>query len=111
MVMNARMTRMMKTTTPPATSGSGSLSGIAAKLSLPSMSISRLLNRHRHGCAGGLLGTRYSQVEDVLEEVRHDRAVGLRRHGCARLCQFGISRVVKRRPGAARLVDPSIEIA
>src|ERR1700722_11842321 len=98
MVMNARTAKMIKTTTAPLISGSGSLSGIAAKLSLPSISISRLVNRHRHGRAGRLLRTGHRYVEDVLEEVWRDRAVGRRRHGLARLRQVAVGNVVKRRP-------------
>ena len=40
-----------------------------------------------------------------------DRAIGRRRHGLARLCQFGVAGIVERRPGAAHLRDPGVEIA
>src|SRR5438874_8859901 len=103
--------RMTIRTTAALIIGSGSLNGIAAKLSLPSISTSRLLRRRTPGRAGGPFGTRDRLVEDALEEFGVDRAIGRRRHGFTRLRQFGVAGVVERRPGAARHRDPAAEIA
>src|SRR5919106_5336797 len=107
MVTSASTARMPMTTTPPLNSGSGSLHGITDQLSLPSMSTSRLLHRADFR----LFGTRCRLLDDALEQPRRDRAVGRRRYGLARLCQFGVSGIVERRPGAAHLRDPGVEIA
>src|SRR5215469_11329646 len=95
---------MTTTTTAALNSGSGSLTGIAAQVSLPSMSTSRLLRVIR------LVGARDRLVDDVLEQVGLHRAIGRRRHGFARLCQRGIAALVERRPGAAHLIEPPFEI-
>src|SRR5947207_3010936 len=95
----SRMARMTMPTTAPLSSGSGSLNGTAAQLSLPSMSTSRLV--HQRCRARRLRRARHRLIEDAVEEVWHDRAVGRRRHGLARLGQFGVAGVVKRSPGAA----------
>src|ERR1700730_11952192 len=100
------------TTTAPLMIGSASLNGIAAQLSLPSMSTPCLLHRWTPGRAGArLFGARDRLVDDALEQLRLDRAIGRRRLGFARLCHFGIARIVECRPGAARLCDPGVEIA
>src|SRR5271166_608938 len=110
--MNARTARMTMTTAAPASSGSGSLNGIAAQLSLPSMSTSRLIQRRAPCRAGPCLSgrARHRLVDDVLEQLRPDRAIGSGGHGLARLCQFGVAGIVEGRSGAAYLVEPGIEI-
>src|SRR6476659_5631366 len=105
MVMNPRMARMMMTTTAPLTSGSGSLSGIAAQVSFPSMSTSGLTWRAR------LSGTRHRLIDDAFEQLRLDRTIGRGWHGLARLCQFGVAGCVEGGPGAEHLRKPGIEIA
>src|SRR5712691_10443509 len=97
MVMSPSTVTMTRTTTAPVNSGIGSLNGIAAQLSLPSISASR---RRRHRL-----------VDDAFEQLRHDRAIGRRWHGLARFRQFGIAGIVERRAGAAYPGDPAVEIA
>src|SRR4029077_1439574 len=112
MVMNARMARMTMTTTAPVSSGSGSLNGIAAQVSFPSMSTSGLM---RWGARGPVDAPRSRTsnglIDDAFEQLRFDRAIGRRRHGLARLCQFGVAGCVEAGPGAATLRKPGIEIA
>src|SRR5271167_2854447 len=103
--------RMTMPTTPIVYSGRGWSNGIAAQLSLPSISASRLLHRRTPGRAGGPLRTRHGLLDDTLEELRLHRAIGPRRHGLARFCQFGVGGIVECGPGAARRGDPAIEIA
>src|SRR6516164_11516282 len=50
-------------------------------------------------------------VEDALEQLRFHRAIGRRRYGFARLGQLSVTGIVESRPGAARLLEPSVEIA
>src|SRR5271157_424839 len=105
-------TRMTMTTTAALMIGSGSLNGIAAQLRLPSISTSHLLCRRTPGGTNArLFGTRHCLLDDVFEQLGLDRAVDPRRHGLARLCQFGVGGIVERRAGAARLHDPGVEIA
>src|SRR4051794_12062698 len=105
MVMNASTARMIRTTTNPLNSGSGSLNGIAAQLSLPSMSTSGLMVRRTRGTAGAPLSrTCHRLVEDALEQLRPHRAIGLGRHGFARLCQLGIGGIVEGGAGATHLL-------
>src|SRR5262245_54851596 len=112
MVMSARMARMTRPTTAPLSSGSGSLNGIAAQLSLPSMSTSRVTKRRTRGpAATRLSGARHRPVDDALEQLRLRRAVGCGRHGLARLCQLGVAGIVEGGSGAAHLLDPGVEIA
>src|SRR5262245_23745764 len=106
-----RRANMTRPTTAPLSSGSGSLNGMADQVSFPSISISRPMNRGSQRRAGRPCRARDRLVDDVLEEVWHDRAVGRRRHGDARLCQLRIPGLVKRGPGAAHLPQPTIEIA
>src|SRR5215470_14186475 len=103
---------MTMTTTRPVTNAIGWSKGIAAQVSLPSMSASCLLDRPTPGGRVGALlaGARDGPVDDVLEELVLDRPVGRRRHGLARLRQCGISRLIEHRPGAANLRDPSLEV-
>src|SRR5262249_10052562 len=111
-------------TTRPVTNAIGWSKGIAAQVSLPSMSASCLLDRpaprrvgarragaraHLAGAGARLAGARYCLVDDVLEELVRNRPVGRRRHGLARLRQCGIGRLIEHRPGAAHLRDPSLE--
>src|SRR5437016_1506716 len=99
-------------TTPALISGSGSLNGIAAQVSLPNISTSRLQCRWAPGCAGSRVAvSRRCLVEDALEQVRLDRAISRWRHGLAGLCQGGITGVVKRGPRAAHLLHPGGEVA
>src|SRR5271165_5734652 len=102
---------MTRPTTPMAYSGSGWSNGIAAQLNLPSISTSRLLHGRTPSRAGGPSRTRQRLVDDALEQLRLRRAIDPRRHGLARFCQFGVGVVVERRPGAARLRNPAVEIA
>src|SRR5215472_16714259 len=102
---------MRTPTTPIAYSGSGWSSGIAAQVSLPSILASRLLHSRSPSRAGGPLRTRHGPLDDALEELLLHRAIGPRRDGNARLCQFGIGGIVECRPGAAHLGDPGVEIA
>src|SRR5947199_1103974 len=111
MVMIPSTARIMRPTTAALIIGSGSLNGIAAQLSLPSISTSGLRSRRTPGRAGGPFGSRDRLVDDALEELRVDRAIGRRRHGSARLCQFGVAGIVECRPGAACRLDPAVEIA
>src|SRR6516164_9599762 len=98
----ARIARMTMPTTAPLSSGSGSLNGMASQLSLPSMSASHLAHR--------LCGTRHRLVDDALEQLRVHRAIGCGWHRLARLFQLGVAGIVEWGPGAARLLEPSIEI-
>src|SRR5207253_5032977 len=102
---------MTMTTTASAKSATGSLNGMAAQVSLPSISPARLLHRRAPGRAGGPLGTGCRLVDDALEEFGVDRAIGHRRHRLARLCQFGVTGIIQRRPGTARRGDPAFKIA
>src|SRR6185312_10971893 len=97
MVTVTRMARMTMPTTAPLSSGSGSLNGIAAQLSFPSMSTSRRPAPRRtpvrtDACFSG---TRHRHVDDALEQVRFYRAIGCGRHGLARLCQLGVAGIVE----------------
>src|SRR5690242_1384631 len=103
--------RMTMTTTTPVISAIGSWNGIAAQVSLPSISTSRLLRRRTPGRAGGLVGTRRRLVDDVVEQLGLGRAIRRRRHGFARLRQFCVAGIVEHRAPAARLPDPGVEIA
>ena len=97
---------MTMPTTAMLMSGSGSLNGIAAQLSLPSMSTSCLRGGDQAPPTPAFPGPDDCLVDDALEQLRLDRAIGRRRHGFARLCQFGVAGIVERRPGAARLRRP-----
>src|SRR6185503_16991204 len=104
-------TRTTAATTAALMSGSGSLKGIAAQLSLPS--ISTPFPGHRRAPARVdiyLRGSRRSPVEDALEQVWGDRPISDRRSQ-ARLCQLGKAGVVERRAGAPRLPQPGVELA
>src|ERR1700730_19151409 len=103
---------MTRRTTAMLMIGSGSLNGIAAQLSLPSISTSRLPRRRTPSRAGPrLFGTRERLVDDALEQLRLYRAIGCRRHGLARLCQLRVTGIVEGGAGAAHLRDPGIEVA
>src|SRR5262249_44382744 len=99
-----RMARMTMPTPAPLSSGSGSLNGIAAQLSFPSMSASRLTQWR-------LSGTRHRLVDDALEQLRFNRAIRRGRHGLARLRQLRVASLVEGRPAASHLLQPSVEIA
>src|SRR5262245_29489636 len=86
--------------------GSGSLNGIASQLSLPSMSTSCLTHWRIRGSS-----TRLCLVEDALEQLGFDQAIGCGRHVLARLFQFSVAGLVEAESGAARLLEPRIEIA
>src|ERR1700761_9184545 len=110
--MVTRIARMTTRTTAMLYSGRGWSNGIAAQVSFPSMSISRLTQQRTAGAGDACLsGTRHRLVDDVLEQLRRHRAIGSRRHGRARLCQFGEGGTVESRSGAAHLLDPCVEIA
>src|SRR5437899_9109908 len=103
--------RMTMTTTAALIIGSGSLSGIAAQVNLPSIS-TPCLRRRTPGRAGArLFGPCRRLVDDALEQLWLDRAIGRRRRGFARLCQLRVAGIVERRPGPAHPSDPGIEIA
>src|SRR6478672_198383 len=110
-VMVRRTARMTMTTAAPAISGRGSFNGIAAQLSLPSMSTSCLTPWPRGSPSTRFSGPRHRPVDDALEQLRFYRAIGSRRHGLARLCQLGIAGLVQGGSGAARLFEPGVEIA
>src|ERR1700693_698255 len=103
--MVTRMASTATATTAALISGSGSLNGIAAQLSLPNISTSRLQCRWAPGCAGSrVVISRRCLVEDALEQVWFDRAIRRWRHGLAGLCQSGKAGVVKRGSRAAHLL-------
>src|SRR5690349_23319778 len=103
---------MTMPTTPMAYSGSGWSNGIAAQVNLPSISTPRLLCRWTPSRSRARLpGTRHRLVDDALEQVGLDRAIGRRRHRLARFCQLRVAGIVERRPGAAHLRDPGVEVA
>src|SRR6516165_5869449 len=107
-----RMARMTMPTTAPLSSGSGSLNGIAAQLSFPSMSTSRLAPRGTPVRTNARFsGTRDRLVDDALEQVRFYRAIGCGRHGLARLCQLGVASIVEGGSCAADMLKPRSEIA
>src|SRR6516162_3499823 len=106
-----RIARMTTPTTAPLSSGSGSLKGIAAQVSFPSMSTSRVMYRRSRPADTRVSGAGRRLVEDALEQFRFHRAIGCRRHSLARLCQLGIARLIEAGSRAARLLDPSVEIA
>src|SRR5512132_2184325 len=102
----------MMATTATLISGSGSLKGITDQLSFPSISTSCLSRRRTPGGADARrFGTRHGLLDDALEQLRRDRAVGRRRHGLARLCQLRVAGIVERRSGAPHPRDPGVEIA
>src|SRR5215813_7435062 len=106
-----RIARMTMPTTAPLSSGSGSLNGIAAQLSFPNMSTSRLAPRRTPVRADArFFGACHRLVDDALEQVRFYRAIGSRRHGLARLCQLGVASIVEGGSCAAHLLEPPIEI-
>src|SRR5215471_19556614 len=106
------MARITITTTAPESSGSGSLKGIAAQVSLPSMSASCLFDRSTPSrTRARVAGARLRLVDDVLEQIGADRAEGFRRYGRARLRQFGVGLRIQRRPYAAYPFDPGLEIS
>src|SRR5271165_1193252 len=108
----ARAARMTMPTTAPLSSGSGSLNGIAAQLSRPSMSTSCPTQRWTPSPADApRSGTRHRLVDDAVEQLRFHRTIGSGRHGFARLRQLGVTGIVEGRPGAAHRLEPSIEIA
>src|SRR5258706_15949534 len=101
----------MLMTTRPVTSAIGWSNGIAAQVSLPSMSAScRLDGSTPSGICPRLVGARDRLVNDVLEQIGLDRGKGLWGHGRARLRQCGIAGRVERRPRFARFLDPGLEI-
>src|SRR5262245_403035 len=100
-----RIARITTPTTAPLSSGSGSSKGIADQVSLPNMSTSRLTHWRMRGS-----WTPCRLVEDALEQLRFHRAIGRGRHVSARLCQFRVAGRVEAGSGAARLLEPSIEI-
>src|SRR5690349_1904834 len=86
--------------------GSGSLNGIASQVSFPSMSTSRVTRCRIRGSR-----TRRRLVEDALEHLGFHRAIDAGRYVLARLCEFGVAGIVEAGSGAARLREPSVEIA
>src|SRR5215471_13592141 len=101
-----RIARMARPTTAPLSSGSGSLNGIASQVSLPSMSISRVTH-----CRSSGFRTRRRLVEDALEQLGFDRAIGCGWYGFARLGQLSVTGIVESGSGAAHLFEPNVEIA
>src|SRR5215831_20142796 len=111
-VTSPSTTRITMRTTAMLTRGSGSLNGIASQLSLPSMSTSSLTRWWTRGAPDSRVsGTRHRLVEDALEQLRVHGAIGCGRHGLARLCQLGVAGIVEAGSGAARLLEPGVEIA
>src|SRR6516165_2972762 len=111
-VMSASTARMTMRTTAMLMRGSGSLNGIASQLSLPSMSTSSL-TRWWTPCVPDSRVSRAGRrlVEDALEQLWVHRAIGRGRYGLARLGQLSVTGIIESRPGAARLLEPSVEIA
>src|SRR5579863_4724685 len=103
--------RMTMATTAALIIGSGSSNGIAAQLSLPNISTSGWRRRIPSRANTGLSGARRRLVDDALEQLGRDRAIGRRRHGLARLCQSGVAGIVERGSRASRRRDPTVEIA
>src|SRR5262249_19931371 len=104
--------RMTIRTTAMLMRGSGSLNGIASQLNLPSMSTTCLMRWRTPGAADRRASaTRHCVVEDALEHLGFDRAIGCGRYVLAWLCQFGVAGLVEAGSGAARLLKPRIEIA
>src|SRR5438477_12026162 len=109
--MTPSTTRMTMPTTPMAYSGSGWENGITDQLSLPSISASCLRRRRTPGRAGAhLFGIERGLVDNALEQLRVDGAIGRRRHVLARFRQFGVAGNVERRSRTAHLRDPAVEI-
>src|SRR5689334_20312106 len=106
MVTSASTARMTMRTTAMLMRGSGSLNGIAAQVSFPSMSTSYVTH-----CRIRRSRTLRRLVEDALEQLGLDRAIGCGRYVLARLCQFGVAGIVEAGSGAARLRDPGVEIS
>src|SRR6516165_3446067 len=104
--------RMTMSTTAMLMRGSGSLNGIASQLSLPSMSTSSL-TRWWTPCApdSRVSGARHRLIEDALKQLRLNRAIGCWWYVLTRLCQLGVAGIVEAGSGAARLLEPSVEIA
>src|SRR5215467_7300231 len=102
---------MTRPTTPMAYNGSGWSNGIAAQLSLPSISTSSLLRRGTPSGAGGAFRPCRCPPYDAVEQIGRDRAVGGRWDGLARLRQLRVAGLVERRPGAAHLSHPGVEVA
>src|SRR4029077_4422717 len=111
-VTSASTARITIRTTAMLMRGSGSLNGIASQLSLPSMSTSSL-TRWRTPCApdSRVSGTRHRLVENVLKQLRHNRAIGCWWYVLTRLCQLGVPGIVKGGSSATHLLEPSVEIA
>src|SRR5262245_34131957 len=106
------MARMTRPTTAPLRSGSGSLNGIAAQVSRPSMSTSRLTRRRTIVRTDARFsGTGHRLIDDAFEHLRIDGAIGRRRNGLARLRQFGVADSIKGGSGTAHLLQPRLEIA
>src|ERR1700716_3022214 len=111
MVTTTRTARRTMPTTAPLSSGSGSLHGIESQLSRPSISTSCLAQRRRPGPTEARLPrTRHRLVDDALEQLRLDRAIGRRRHSLPRLRQRGVAGLVESGSAAARLLEPRVEI-
>src|SRR6516225_1345620 len=111
-VTSASTARMTIRTTAMLMIGSGSLNGIASQLSLPSMSASRVTHYWRIRPADTRVsGARRCLAEDALEQLGFHRAIGCGRHVLARLCQLSVAGIVEAGSGAARLLEPSVEIA
>src|SRR5262249_23950595 len=91
--------------------GSGSLNGIASQLSFPSMSTSGLTRWWTPCVPDSRVSGAGRLLQDALKQLRVYRAIGCGRYGLARFCQFGIASIIERRSDAARLLNPSIEIA
>src|SRR6516165_9040400 len=102
---------MTMPTTAPLSSGSGSLNGIAAQVSFPSISSSHAMCRSSSSVDTRVSGARRRLVEDALEHLRFDRAIGCGRYVSARFCQFGVASIVEAGSAAAHLFEPGVEIA
>src|SRR5579862_8449125 len=102
----------MRITTSEVMSGIGSSNGIAASVSLPNISTSRRRCGGRApGIAGAcLVGAECRLIEDALEQVRIDRAIGRRRHGTAWLCQLSVRGIVEGRSRAPHFRDPAVKV-
>src|ERR1700733_10791704 len=111
-MITQRMTASTMTmTTPPATSGIGWLQGIESQVSLPSTLVASCCRVN--GLAALRLRARARRqflCSDVVEQVRSDRAVGVRRNVLARLRQRDVSRGIERRTLLMCRRDPLLEL-
>src|SRR5215831_4513089 len=101
--------RITRPTTPMAYRGRGWSKGITDQLSFPSISSSCPSPRKPLLAGVRLVGAQCRLLDDALEQLGIDRAIGRWRHGLAWFRQFGIAGKVEHRPRTAHLRDPGVE--